>query len=369
MAYGGCYGSADAHGNTLTKNCKDVAQDFFSNVPTKYVVSYDSIHGFVFNTKFFERIFQLKLDNLKELLRECPFNKTDELFTNMANRLTHHGFTNENERNIFFYICSKVFPRSFLKTFRVNYGCDGEAQELYTLFHHIFHSYIGASPAFMRKCFDLFDDADFDYTVPDCHQSIITDAINARDTYSLNELKKRRIVFSKNDYDTLAEFIKRHVCPLRTKIDTNKFGFGRETPFYEKVYESVELLTHFFAGDMIHQVDTCPPCAVIWPDPKSDADNELLSYAKTLFVSAENEPFYDIGTKNLRSRLVRPLTNLQQQYEFIVSCIKTFNLETTLISETYLHGSRPIEILNSDMHTKFVELFLPTTYHLTPIEV
>lgn len=144
--------------------------------------------------------------------------------------------------------------------------------------------------------------------------------------------------------------------------------------FYTKVYEDPALLKQFFSDEFIECTGDDDS---EYTNSRSQANKEYIQRIQLIQPSTAEEPYYDINSAYSRSWIVRPKARLEALYQLFQTCIEvgcstsykcqqsadTYYKHDPLpmcnFLEMYLHGSKPIEVLQPEMHQKFVLLFTP----------
>lgn len=272
------------------------------------------------------------------------------------------GMSFQSEFETFIWICRNVLTPETIRTYRFN-GM--------TLFHiSMCGSYV-LSNVEMKTLFSVFDNAQFDYIATNIASYIIRKQYV--DCDCIDMLVARGIQLNTPDvFKTIVSIMLEDMCPL--KIDTGKYRKTLDNDniiaFYHHVYNSDELLCELFPGVCVQSDDYCILKRVrtiasqfgIVSTYDCDRWESCVSsyfdnaYARSLVVRSSDIlcTQYITFFTNLIKRGF-DLTHVYQDTDF-----SDFNADSfypmTLLG-LYCFCSRPIAVLNPDVHEAFIELF------------
>lgn len=243
--------------------------------------------------------------------------------------LVSPGIHTINDLKVFYFVIKYVLSKEIIKNYLT------KSNE--TLLHQISKLPIILSKIMVNKFFDIFDNANFDYTTPKS-TCLLFDFFDNNNIYAIMELIKRSN-FNLNDdkiFETIKNYIFFHINNLKYKCDTSN------NPIYKEVYYSNFLIKLVFSTNC----DT------------PEFNYNLMNHLYQICSDYNN---YHFETMEMRNKLVKPLDKLENYYDLIklfiskgLDLTKRINGKTLL--DYYNEGSYPILVLYKEMNIKFIKL-------------
>jgi hypothetical protein len=312
----------------------------------------------------FDTIFKESLSKIKDFFGYCFLKeyliKNDYTFQNriatIVSDINHWaGMCTREETIIFHWSVHNLLTEDTLKTFRKK---DDDGNYTETIFHQLFNANCKLSNKYMKDMFTLFDKINFNYSIPST-RSLLVCSIYGYDTYSINELIKRGLTVSKEELVKCITFlIKRDLCPLKYYSENDY----KKRFLLDFIYSKPELIVKVFKDVNTKELSYIP---ITYDETGRLAyylDKNIIDEIRSKLMwrfnknDDEEDMFYNILTIFERKKLVRPLYALKSIY-YLLFTIKKNGYDIKQFLYLYLNGSGPIELLNPEMHIKFIELF------------